>query len=55
MGIFAERIPFKPFEYPVYYTEGWLKQAQAFWLHTEIPMHYVADLAAAVDLIERQS
>ena len=23
--------------------------------HTEIPMHYVADLAAAVDLIERQS
>jgi ribonucleoside-diphosphate reductase beta chain len=38
MGIFKERIPFKPFEYPVYYTEGWLKQAQAFWLHTEIPM-----------------
>ena len=38
MGIFNERIPFKPFEYPVYYTEGWLKQAQAFWLHTEIPM-----------------
>jgi ribonucleoside-diphosphate reductase beta chain len=22
----------------VYYTEGWLKQAQAFWLHTEISM-----------------
>ena len=21
-----------------YYTEGWLKQAQAFWLHTEISM-----------------
>ena len=38
MGIFKERVPFKPFEYPVYYTEGWLKQAQAFWLHTEIPM-----------------
>jgi ribonucleoside-diphosphate reductase beta chain len=36
--IFQERIPFKPFEYPIYYTEGWLKQAQAFWLHTEIPM-----------------
>ena len=36
--LFKERIPFKPFEYPVYYTEGWLKQAQAFWLHTEIPM-----------------
>jgi ribonucleoside-diphosphate reductase beta chain len=38
MGLFDERIPFKPFEYPIYYTEGWLKQAQAFWLHTEIPM-----------------
>ena len=36
--LFTERIPFKPFEYPHYYTEGWLKQAQAFWLHTEIPM-----------------
>jgi len=36
--LFQERIPFKPFEYPVYYEEGWLKQAQAFWLHTEIPM-----------------
>ena len=38
MGLFTERIPYKPFEYPEYYTEGWLKQAQAFWLHTEIPM-----------------
>ena len=38
MGLFNERIPYKPFEYPEYYTEGWLKQAQAFWLHTEIPM-----------------
>jgi len=36
--LFAERIEYKPFEYPVYYTEGWLKQAQAFWLHTEISM-----------------
>ncbi len=36
--LFIERIPFKPFEYPEYYTEGWLKQMQAFWLHTEIPM-----------------
>jgi len=36
--LFTERVPFKPFEYPQYYTEGWLKQAQAFWLHTEIPM-----------------
>ena len=38
MGLFNARIAYKPFEYPEYYTEGWLKQAQAFWLHTEIPM-----------------
>ena len=36
MGLFDERIAYKPFDYPEYYTEGWLKQAQAFWLHTEI-------------------
>ena len=36
--LFEERIEYKPFEFPVYYTEGWLKQAQAFWLHTEISM-----------------
>lgn len=36
--LFTERVEYKPFEYPIYYTEGWLKQAQAFWLHTEIPM-----------------
>ena len=36
--LFQERIPYKPFEYLVYYEEGWLKQAQAFWLHTEISM-----------------
>lgn len=38
MSLFEKRIPFKPFEYPEYYNEGWLRQAQAFWLHTEIPM-----------------
>jgi ribonucleoside-diphosphate reductase beta chain len=38
MGLFTPRVAYKPFEYPIYYTEGWLKQAQAFWLHTEIPM-----------------
>ena len=32
------REAFKPFEYPEYYTEGWLPQQQARWLHTEIPM-----------------
>lgn len=36
--LFTERIPYKPFEFPIYYEEGWLKQAQAFWLHTEISM-----------------
>ena len=38
MSLFKERVAYKPFEYPEYYIEGWLKQAQAFWLHTEIPM-----------------
>ena len=38
MNLFKERIEYKPFEYPEYYNEGWLPQAQAFWLHTEIPM-----------------
>ncbi len=38
MGLFDKRIAYKPFEYPEYYTEGWLPQAQAFWLHTEISM-----------------
>jgi len=38
MGLFDERIAYKPFDYPEYYNEGWLKQAQAFWLHTEISM-----------------
>jgi len=36
--LFEERLEYKPFEYPVYYNEGWLKQMQAFWLHTEIQM-----------------
>ena len=31
MSLFKERIEYKPFEYPEYYTEGWLKQAQAFF------------------------
>lgn len=38
MGLFDERIEYKPFEYPEYYLEGWLPQMQAFWLHTEISM-----------------
>jgi ribonucleoside-diphosphate reductase beta chain len=38
MSIVKNREAYKPFEYPTYYTDGWLPQAQAFWLHTEIPM-----------------
>lgn len=38
MGLFDKRVEYKPFEYPEYYTEGWLKQSQAHWLHTEISM-----------------
>ena len=38
MGLLDPRIEYKPFEYSEYYTEGWLKQAQAMWLHTEISM-----------------
>jgi len=37
-SLFKERVEYKPFEYPIYYLEGWLPQAQAFWLHTEISM-----------------
>jgi ribonucleoside-diphosphate reductase beta chain len=36
--IFEERIEYKPFEYPVYFVEGWMPQMQSFWLHTEIQM-----------------
>jgi len=32
MSLFTPRVAYKPFEFPEYYTEGWLKQAQAFWL-----------------------
>ena len=38
MSIFDYRVAYKPFDYPEYFTEGWMKQAQAFWLHTEISM-----------------
>ena len=27
--LFTERIPYKPFEYPEYYTEGWLKASSS--------------------------
>ena len=38
MGIFIERKEYKPFEYPEYFINGWMPQAQSFWLHTEISM-----------------
>lgn len=36
--LFKPRKAYKPFEFPEFYTEGWLAQMQAFWLHTKIPM-----------------
>ena len=37
MSLLNERIVYKPFEYPQAY-DYWLKQQQAHWLHTEVPM-----------------
>ena len=37
MSLLKERIVYKPFEYPKAY-DFWLKQQQAHWLHTEVPM-----------------
>ena len=37
MRLLKERIVYKPFEYPQAY-DYWLKQQQAHWLHTEVPM-----------------
>jgi ribonucleoside-diphosphate reductase beta chain len=36
--IFDKRVPYKPFEYPMYDIEGWWPQSQAHWLHSKIPM-----------------
>tara|TARA_R110000737_G_scaffold13085_1_gene29060 strand:- start:699 stop:1685 length:987 start_codon:yes stop_codon:yes gene_type:complete len=36
-SIIEERIVYKPFEYPEAF-DYWLKQQQAHWLHTEVPM-----------------
>ena len=38
MGIFDQRIEYKPFEYPEYDLDGWMPQSQAHWMHTEIAM-----------------
>ena len=37
MSLLDERIVYKPFEYPKAF-DYWLKQQQAHWLHTEVPM-----------------
>jgi ribonucleoside-diphosphate reductase beta chain len=36
-SLLQERIVYKPFEYPKAH-DFWLKQQQAHWLHTEVPM-----------------
>ena len=36
-SILTPRVIYKPFEYPEAY-DYWLKQQQAHWLHTEVPM-----------------
>lgn len=38
LPIRTPRVEYKPFEYPSYFVDGWMPQAQAFWLHSEIPM-----------------
>ena len=37
MSILQERVVYKPFEYPTAH-DYWMKQQQAHWLHTEVPM-----------------
>jgi ribonucleoside-diphosphate reductase beta chain len=36
-SLLQERIVYKPFEYPMAH-DYWMKQQQAHWLHTEVPM-----------------
>ena len=36
-SLLKERIVYKPFEYQEA-SDYWLKQQQAHWLHTEVPM-----------------
>lgn len=38
MGLFDNRIAYKPFEYPEYVTQGWLPQNLVHWVHTRISM-----------------
>ena len=37
MSLLEERVVYKPFEYPQAF-DYWMKQQQAHWLHTEVPM-----------------
>ena len=41
-SLLQERIVYKPFEYPEAH-DYWMKQQQAHWLHTEVPMMLDAD------------
>ena len=36
-NLLQERVVYKPFEYQTA-ADYWLKQQQAHWLHTEVPM-----------------
>ena len=36
-SLLQERVVYKPFEYPEAH-DYWMKQQQAHWLHTEVPM-----------------
>jgi len=49
--ITEERIPYKPFEYPVF-NEYWMKQHQAHWIHTKIPMQ--GDIKDWLNLTEEE-
>mgnify|MGYP005994376939 CR=1 FL=1 len=36
--LFEERVAYKPFDYPIYFNDGWMPAQQSHWLHTEISM-----------------
>ena len=51
--LFKERIPFKPFEYPIYYTEGWLKQQLHFGYILKSHQGDVKDWNERVNIAEK--
>jgi len=53
MSLIEERVVYKPFEYPKAY-EYWLKQQQAHWLHTEVPMsQHITDWSSNLKIHEK--